>query len=136
MTNNQNEPRKFDIVIGGEKPPPLQGAVLGGLKGVQQRLSISVIETRVAALSEALNYGDAGLDLVINALQDVNKQVRRLAYLLLREKVEAKVKQALREYKTWNLSERLYWERLYQNKANFVIVLFLSSTSTNRRRVM
>lgn len=89
--------------------------MLGGVEGVKQRLASSAVEARVAALNEALNYGDAGLDLVINALQDVNRQVRRSAYLLLRGKVEAKVKQAIKEYKTWNLSERLHWERLYRH---------------------
>lgn len=54
MTNHQNNPREFDAVGGGKTPPPIGGAVLGGVEGVQQRLSISVIETRVAALSEAL----------------------------------------------------------------------------------
>lgn len=42
MTNNQNEPREFDIVLGGEKPPPSQGAVLGGIEGVKQRLTSPV----------------------------------------------------------------------------------------------
>ncbi|GJD23977.1 hypothetical protein RIVM261_089330 [Rivularia sp. IAM M-261] len=115
MTNNQNQPREFDAVLGGETPPPTGGAVLGGVKGVKQRLASNVAEARVAALSEALNYGDAGLDLVINALQDVDRQVQRSAYLLLRDKAEAKVKQAIKEYKTWNFSERLHWEHLYRH---------------------
>ncbi len=54
MTNNQNQPREFDAVRGGEAPPPIQGAVLGGIKGVIQRLASTVFEVRVAALSEAL----------------------------------------------------------------------------------
>ncbi|MBW4605077.1 MAG: hypothetical protein KME29_37400 [Calothrix sp. FI2-JRJ7] len=52
MTNNQNQPREFDAVRGGETPPPIQGAVLGGIKGVKQRLGSPVFEVRVAALSE------------------------------------------------------------------------------------
>lgn len=122
MTNNQNEPREFDIVLGGEKPPPLQGAVLGGIEGVKQRLSSSAIKARVAALNEALNYGDAGLDLVINALQDVNRQVRRSAYLLLRGKVEAKVKQALEKYKTWNLSEPIR-DTTYPHQVRIIVLV-------------
>ncbi len=115
MTNNQNEPREFDIVMGGETPPPIGGAVLGGVEGVKKRLASPVVKTRIGALGEALNYGDAGLDLVINALQDVDRQVRRSAYLLLRDKTKTKVQQTINEYKTWNLSERLHWERLYRH---------------------
>lgn len=39
MTNNQNEPREFDTVLGGEKPPPLQGALLCRVEEVKQRKS-------------------------------------------------------------------------------------------------
>ena len=53
MTNNQNQPREFDAVIGGEAPPPVQGVVLGGIEGIKRRLSSSNIEARIAALSEA-----------------------------------------------------------------------------------
>jgi hypothetical protein len=107
MNNNPNQPRDYDAVLGGQAPPPVQGAVLGGIEGVKRRLASPMIEARIAAVAEALQYGDAGLELVIEALKDAEKQVRRSAYLLLREREEPQVKQALRDYKTWNLVERL-----------------------------
>lgn len=107
MPDNQNQARKDDAVLGGQSPPPFQGIVLGGIEGVKRRLSSPVIEVRIAALADALNYADAGLDLVIQALKDKSKQVQRSAYQLLRQRVEDKVRQALREYKPWNLVERL-----------------------------
>ncbi|GET41650.1 STM4015 family protein [Microseira wollei] len=107
MNNNPNQPRDYDAVLGGQAPPPVQGAVLGGIEGVKRRLASPMIEARIAAVAEALQYGDAGLELVIEALKDAEKQVRRSAYLLLREREELQVKQALRDYKTWNLVERL-----------------------------
>jgi hypothetical protein len=40
-------------------------AVLGGIEGVKRRLASAVVEQRIAALTKALKYGQAGLDLVI-----------------------------------------------------------------------
>ncbi len=107
MSENQNQPKDFDAVLGGESPPPVDAAVLGGIEGVKRYLSSPVVKVRVAALSETLKYGDAGLDLLIRALQDESKMVQRSAYQLLRKRVEPQVKQALQGYTPWNLVERL-----------------------------
>ncbi len=111
MNNNLDRPRNYDAVLGTQAPPPVQGAVLGGLEGVKRRLASPFVKGRVAALSDALNYGEAGLNLVIQALKNSSKQVRRAAYLLLRYRLEPQVKQALQQYKPWNLVERL---RVYE----------------------
>ena len=125
-TNNPKQPQKDDAVLGGADPAPIGGVVLGGLEGVKHRLSSAAVETRIAALSECLNYGEAGLDLVARALQDKSKRVRREAYSLLRDFVvralqdkskrvrreaysllrEPEVVRILQEYKPWNLFER------------------------------
>ncbi|MEH2157905.1 STM4015 family protein [Nostoc sp.] len=107
MTDNQNQPRDYDAVLGGQSPLPVDGVVLGGIEGVKRCLSNPVTQVRVAALSEALKYGDAGLDVLIQALQDKSRLVQRFAYRLLRQKVEPQVKQALQAYKPWDLEERL-----------------------------
>lgn len=105
MNNNPNQPRKFDAVLGGEVPPPVSGIVLGGLEGVKSRLKSSVIEVQNTALSEALNYGDAGLETVIQALQNQSIQMRLSAYNILRRRspsqtsrTELSVKQALTDF--------------------------------------
>ncbi len=105
--NNPNQPTNYDAVLGGQAPPPVDGIVLGGMEGAQMRLSSPDIKVRISALSEALNYGDAGLDLVIQALHSETKQLQRAAYWLLSKRDEEKVKQALQNYKPWNLEERL-----------------------------
>ncbi|WP_445637609.1 GUN4-like domain-containing protein [Nostoc sp. DSM 114161] len=109
MTNNQNQPKEFDAVLGGEAPPPVQGAVLGGIEGVKQRLASFLIKARIDAVNDALKYGNVGLDLVIAALNDESSQVQRSAYLLLRERTELQVQQAIKAYKSWRLPERLEW---------------------------
>ena len=99
--NNPNQPRKDDVVLGGHTPPPVDGVVLGGIEGVKMRLASAAFEQRVAALSEAIQYGEAGLDLVIQGLQDESRQVKFAAYSLLKERQEPRVKQQLRKYFPW-----------------------------------
>ena len=108
MTNNQNQPREYDAVLGGQSPPPVEGAILGGIEGVKHRLPSPVIEARVAAIEEAINYGEVGLNLVIEALEDKYRQVRHSASILLQERAEPQAKLALQNYKFWSGFERLY----------------------------
>ncbi len=98
MNNNPNQPREFDAVLGGEAPPPVSGVVLGGIEGVKSRLQSSVLEVQVAALSEALNYGDEGLYLVIEALHNSANEVKHFAARLLKQGGGEKGKQALLDY--------------------------------------
>lgn len=107
MTNQPNQPKVFDAVLGGQAPPPVEGIVLGGIDGVKSRLASPVIASRLAALNKALNYGKPGLDLVILALEDKIRQVRRSAFLLLQERVEPQAKLAVQKYKFWSGFERL-----------------------------
>ncbi|MGB3640202.1 MAG: HEAT repeat domain-containing protein [Rivularia sp. (in: cyanobacteria)] len=109
------QPREFDAVLGGNNPPPVTGVVLGGIEGVKLRLSNPVVEVKLAALSDALKYGDKGLELVIQALQQDKKIIQRHAYKLLRCRQEKQVKQALLEYQPWNLFERLQGYRGYKD---------------------
>jgi COMPASS component SWD3 len=102
-----NQPKEYDAVLGGQNLPPAGSAILGGIQGVKRRLFSAVEEQRIAAIKDAPKYGEAGLDLLIEALQDESKQVEKAAYLLLRERAEPKVKQILQEYNPWRLFERL-----------------------------
>ncbi|MEL7245397.1 MAG: STM4015 family protein [Cyanobacteria bacterium J06573_2] len=105
MTENQ-QPGKYDAVLGGKNPPPVTGVVLGGIEGVKRRLSNPVTDVKIAALNDALQYGDVGLELVIQALQDKSKRLERNAYKLLRKRKETQVKQALEHYQPWYIFER------------------------------
>lgn len=64
------QPQPHDAVLGQSQSPQEGSAVLGGLAGVKQRLASDITERRMLALSDALHYGEAGFDLVIEALQD------------------------------------------------------------------
>jgi formylglycine-generating enzyme required for sulfatase activity len=98
MTENQNQPREYDAVLGGESQVPMAAAVLGGIPGVKSRLASPIVEVRIAALSEALKYRDAGLDLIIGALQDESMAVRVAAYWLLKDRDEPNLKQQFQKY--------------------------------------
>jgi len=105
MPENPNQPREDDAVLGGQNLAPTASVVLGGLEGVTRRFGVGnpgavvpEVEQRVAALKDALKYGQKGLKLVIQALQDESDSVQRVAYLLLRERTQPEVPKALREF--------------------------------------
>ncbi|BAZ10671.1 GUN4 domain protein [Calothrix sp. NIES-4071] len=101
MPNDINNPGNYDAVLGGNNPPPINAVVLGRIEGIKQleyRLLSQVVENRVSALSEALNYGEEGLSLVIQALNDLEEVVYQSAYDLLKDRKETKVQVALSEY--------------------------------------
>ncbi|MFN6486811.1 MULTISPECIES: HEAT repeat domain-containing protein [unclassified Nostoc] len=116
MNNNSNKPGEFDALLGGEAPPPVSGVVLGGIQGVKSRLKSSVIEVKLAAISEALNYGDMGLDLVINTLTDSSERVQHFAARLLKKRGGDKGKQALLSFAPWLYFTQLEdWTKEYFN---------------------
>ncbi len=77
---------------------PASSLVLGGLDGIRQRLRNPRPDQRAAALSDALEYGPRGLNLVLRALQDRSEEVRQTAYDLLKERNDPKVVQAIEWY--------------------------------------
>ncbi|MBD2458030.1 hypothetical protein H6G80_28690 [Nostoc sp. FACHB-87] len=98
MKENYNRPRVYDAVLGGQENAPAGAVVLGGLEGVKRRLANPIIEQKIAALEEALKYGEAGLELVIWALEDRLWKVRQAAYSLLASRPEPIVQEILQEY--------------------------------------
>ncbi|BAY83106.1 GUN4 domain protein [Calothrix parasitica NIES-267] len=98
---SENQPREFDAVLGGSTSPIFTSAVLGGIEGVKLRLQSKNVDVRFDALWDALNYGEAGLDLIAQRLHDYYGKVSRYAELLLRERGGEKGKQALLDYNPW-----------------------------------
>ena len=101
MTDTPNQPREYDAVLGGGQIlalPPVDGAVLGGIAGLKHRFSRCTAEEKIETLSKALTYGEAGLDLVIQALGDYSEPVRWQAYAILREQAEPRIKRVLTQY--------------------------------------
>ncbi|PPJ62618.1 hypothetical protein CUN59_14510 [Cuspidothrix issatschenkoi CHARLIE-1] len=97
MTNHSQQPGKYDAVLGGQNQnqTPEFAAVLGGIEGVKLGLSNPNPQVRIVSVKQALNYGESGLDLVIQSLNDDCEDVQNTAYGLLTLRTEAKVKEAL-----------------------------------------
>ena len=107
MNKNHNQPREFDAVLGGENPVPSTAVVLGGIEGVKRQLQSDISNVQIKALSDALNYGEPGLDVVIQALYSDSFQSKSFAGRLLKKLESEKAKQALLEY-----NHHLYFTRL------------------------
>jgi len=102
MVMNQPErsrPSSDDLVLGGTQPPPSQSLVLGGWNGVKHRLQSSEPEARSAALVEATAHGDAGLNCILQALQDKSEKVQQVAYDLLQQRHEFHIRPVLKAYR-------------------------------------
>ncbi|ALF54106.1 hypothetical protein ACX27_16675 [Nostoc piscinale CENA21] len=119
MNNNSNQPGEFDAVLGGEAKNQNYAVVLGGIEGVKNRLNSEDYEVIFAALEDALQYGDPGVDLIIEALYDSSEAIHDCAVYLL-GKAGIKGKQALLDYDPWlvftifkNWGDRYYEDRIY-----------------------
>lgn len=106
-----SQPRPNDAVFGGQAPPPVDTAVLGGLSGVEQRL-IRADE----ALFEAFHYGEAGLGLIIQALENESREIRDIAYFLLTQSPSEMAKQALWNYLPYKQMKCLHTLNLNNDK--------------------
>ncbi|MBW4694065.1 MAG: STM4015 family protein [Lyngbya sp. HA4199-MV5] len=105
MTHSNSNPHSSDAVLGGNNPAPVQGAILGGVEGIQQKLNNPDLTIRLEALDQAWGYGTAGRACLEQALGDRSKTVRRRARWLLRQPQDAKT--PLPALPQWNLTERL-----------------------------
>lgn len=105
MTHSNSEPRDSDAILGGNSPAPHQGAILGGVEGIRQKLNSPDLAIRLEALDQAWSYGTAGLGCLNQALSDRSKTVRRRARWLLRQPKGGEMQPPASPM--WNLTERL-----------------------------
>ena len=84
--NHPQQPREYDAVLGGNSPSLEGAAVLGCIEGVKLRLQNPDAKVRIAALEQAVNYGEQGLDLVIAGLKDKSWDIQNTAYLILSDR--------------------------------------------------
>jgi HEAT repeat protein len=68
------------------------------LKKIEQDMESGNEQKRIDALLDAFDYGDTGLYLIIQALDDPSQLVREAAHLLLTENQSERAKQALWDY--------------------------------------
>lgn len=96
MSENFNQPREYDAVLGGQVPPPKDAAVLGGIEGVKRRLAIATsVEQQIIAVAEAFKYGEAGTNLVFQIINTESEKLQFTVSLLLGQQALAKVQSHL-----------------------------------------
>lgn len=123
MPENQNQPKQYDAVLGGQLIPPVDGVVLGGIEGIKKRLASVSFKQRIAALEDALKYGEAGLELIIQTLTDVSPEIQQFAEnVLFQYRTEPRVKQALQKYNPWLLFECLQTVSGHTDRVNTVAI--------------
>jgi hypothetical protein len=111
-------PQATDGILGGQTPPPVSSATLGGIAGLQQRLAIVPPEQRSHLLSTALNYGEAGIDLLIVTLtNDPVLTVRGTAYQLLQSMDSEEAKTAISNGILLNPGDQAY--SVYKSAIHF-----------------
>ena len=98
MNDELREPQEYDLVLGGDNPPPVNGLVLGGIAGVERRLFSQQFATKLDAVSDALKYGDEGIELIVDALQKSSEEFCYAAAKVLKQQGNLDAKQALLDY--------------------------------------
>lgn len=83
MVEHPNQPKIDDVILGGQSKEPVTASVLGGLSGVKLRLASSSDPVRIAAIKEALQYGQQGTDLVLQIIKAETGAVQQAAWNLL-----------------------------------------------------
>jgi hypothetical protein len=91
-------PQNFDAVLGNQTSIASGSIVLGGIEGVKTRLNSDRIHIKILALKDAINYGDAGLHLVIKYLDDLESQIVDAAYELLKDRSEPFVRDRIERF--------------------------------------
>jgi hypothetical protein len=92
------QPQNFDAVLGSQTPIVNGSVVLGGIEGAKARLNSDRIHVIILALKDAMNYGDAGLRLVIQYLDDPESQIVDAVYELFKDRSEPFVRDRVDRY--------------------------------------
>ena len=107
MSENLNQPREYDAVLDSQTPP-LSSAVLGEIEGIRQRFTNGNLSQKIEALANVLNYRDAGIELLIEALSDPGLTVRVTAGNYLQKIDDERVRLAIANGITVNQGDRIY----------------------------
>ncbi|OCQ95341.1 hypothetical protein BCD64_25670 [Nostoc sp. MBR 210] len=102
MPENLQQPRGYDVVLGGQTPPPVNGLVLGGIEGVKYRLLSNNLEAKIAAIAPAIDYGDVGVELVIQSLQHEPVELKAAAYKLLHQRKKVSAEQIIAAFNLYH----------------------------------
>jgi len=99
---------------------------MAGLGRIKQLVAHGKFQPKVDALLDAFEYGEAGLDLIIQALQNSEVDVQEAAYWLLQESTEPKAKSALQTYNPYLFFEYLFTIERYTDEVRRIACVDVS----------
>lgn len=105
------QPQNSDAVLGSQTQIANGSVILGGIEGVKAQLNSDRIHVIILALKDAINYGDAGLHLVLQYLDDSESQIVDAVYELLKDRSEPFVRDRIDRYlddRELEIQERKY----------------------------
>ncbi|WP_295617262.1 WD40 repeat domain-containing protein [Chamaesiphon sp. GL140_3_metabinner_50] len=106
------QPSNTDAILGGQNRLTTDTVVLGGIEGIEQRLTSQDEEIQISALRATLKYDNRGLELLIDVWKNDSHQLKWQAFSLLRDRQEQSAKRALSEFNPWlNMSCIHTWEQ-------------------------
>lgn len=95
-------PRNTDAVLGGNVPPPIDAAVLGGSEGIQKRWASDNLDEKILALKQALKADKAALESLCKNSKNEFLLVQLVAsYALQHNKGDRTFEQLLQDYPLW-----------------------------------
>lgn len=68
--SRHDRPNEFDAILRNQGIAAQDIMILGGFEGIKQRLNSHSLQVKLAALEEAVNHGTAGLQLLLEYLND------------------------------------------------------------------
>ncbi|BAU15491.1 pentapeptide repeat protein [Leptolyngbya sp. NIES-3755] len=84
------QPQNTDAILGGQASLSTNSAILGGIDGLKARFKRVNLEHKQSILSEAIRYGEKGLDFLWQSLEDEDLRIRSHSYFLLKSaKIDA-----------------------------------------------
>ncbi|MDZ7965182.1 MAG: hypothetical protein RM368_09415 [Nostoc sp. DedSLP03] len=104
----------------------VNNTILGEVEIVKQLLAYGKFEQKIDALLDAFEYGEAGLDLIIQALQNSEVDVQEAAYWLLQESAEPRAKLALQAYNPYLFFEYLFTIERYTDEVRRIACVDIS----------
>jgi hypothetical protein len=95
---SENNPYESDLVLGGQNPPLINAAILGGVDSIKQRLVSESTAERIHALNNSVQYGSKALSLALKSLTDESEDIQKLAKRLLRNHYGESGKESLLDH--------------------------------------
>jgi len=117
----------INFKIMSDENKPQDDSVSEDLEQVKKQLESKQDSLKIAALKNALNYGDRGLDLVISALRSDKFTLQKAAYSLLSKRKEKRAIQATKE-----LNKYLFFECKLTIRNNLIDYHSMALTSDGK----